>query len=528
MMMVHFIGQKLKKNWQIILLILLHTLFAALYINQRDICSDESDYLEYARKWLQGNPERSYALYDSKSPVVIVAWVPRIINQVLNNPIHKNDWGKSDQEIGRYMMILFTLLTSIYIYFWSKKILFPKWNLLPVVLFLFDPLILGHSGMIGTDIACAFSFIAILYHLWKYLNRQNWFDFFACTFYVGFACIVKQNMVLMAGFVPLIVFIHKLLQKELMSFFSLNAILKSISFFLIVLLVINLAFYGHGTFTSLNQYHFQSTFFKNFQSSYTTLSNISLPFPSSFVQGFDLFSYHGQIGGGKPESTYNPVTVLGNESYHNGFWYYYLVNLFFKMPTAIICLSVIGILLLIKKIFIKKQLSILHYCILIPSLIYFIVLSFFNPIKIGVRHLIFLLPTFYILFAQLIEYITVNRNVKIILILLAFIQTISLVKYFNNYIAYTNEFAYDKISILNWLSDGSLDYGQNNSAPKNFIKNNVEYVLPTSIEAAGKYAVRALQVIHVNKSTPDTLAWLRKYHPVDVYKGTVWIYKINR
>ena len=133
-----------------------------------------------------------------------------------------------------------------------------------VVLFLFDPLILGHSGMIGTDIACAFSFIAILYHLWKYLNRQNWFDFFACTFYVGFACIVKQNMVLMAGFVPLIVFIHKLLQKELMSFFSLNAILKSISFFLIVLLVINLAFYGHGTFTSLNQYHFQSTFFKNF------------------------------------------------------------------------------------------------------------------------------------------------------------------------------------------------------------------------------------------------------------------------
>ena len=99
-------------------------------------------------------------------------------------------------------------------------------------------------------------------------------------------------------------------------------------------------------------------------------------------------------------------------------------------------------------------------------------LSFFNPIQIGVRHLIFLLPTFYILFAQLIEYITVNRNVKIILILLAFIQTISLVKYFNNYIAYTNEFAYDKISILNWLSDGSLDYGQNNSAPKNFIKNN--------------------------------------------------------
>ena len=73
-----------------------------------------------------------------------------------------------------------------------------------------------------------------------------------------------------------------------------------------------------------------------------------------------------------------------------------------------------------------------------------------------------------------------------------------------------------------------MDYGQNNSAPKNFIKNNVEYVLPTSIEAAGKYAVRALQVIHVNKSTPDTLAWLRKYHPVDVYKGTVWIYKINR
>ena len=97
MMMVHFIGQKLKKNWQIILLILLHTLFAALYINQRDICSDEPDYLEYARKWLQGNPERSYALYDSKSPVVIVAWVPRIINQVLNNPIHKNDCGKSDK-----------------------------------------------------------------------------------------------------------------------------------------------------------------------------------------------------------------------------------------------------------------------------------------------------------------------------------------------------------------------------------------------------------------------------------------------
>ena len=517
----------LKQRKWFVLVLLLHVVLAYLYIAQRDICADEPDYIEYAKHWLHGNPDRSIPLYDSKTPVVAIAWLPRIVQQLQHKNLEYNDWGKSDQMAGRYMMVVFTLLTAWYIYKFSKKLLSKNWQLLPVVLFLFDPLVLGHSGIIGSDIACAFAYTAVLYHLWQYLEASSFKQLIFTSIFIGFACIVKQNLILLAFALPITLLIKYYFRNQIKHLFSLKSFFSFFLYCSIVLLVVNVAFFGKGCFKSLNEYHFQSTVFNVLQQKAGILANAPMPLPAPFIQGYDMISYHSQIGGATSNSTYNGIYILDNFSSNNGFWYYYIVSFFFKMPIVILSLIFIGVILLGKRIISANSVSVATWLMLCIGASYFVVLSFFNPFQIGIRHLIFLLPCLYILIAKLIQHICIAEKVKFILLFMGLLNLVSIATYFNNYIPYTNEFATNKIKIVEWLRDSNIDYGQNNTDAAKFVKQHKLYKQPSAIADTGLYAVRAFNVLYVNNQLPDTLAWLRNYKPFDVYRGTVWLYNIT-
>ena len=93
--------------------------------------------------------------------------------------------------------------------------------------------------------------------------------------------------------------------------------------------------------------------------------------------------------------------------------------------------------------------------------------------------------------------------------------------------AYTNELALNKTNILRWISDSSIDYGQNNSYVKKYIHQHQDFRAPDAVPSKGKFAVRALNVLHVNKAEPDKFGWLRNYQPYGNFKGTIWLYDIK-
>lgn len=499
-----------------------------MYIAERDICNDEPGYMEYAKRWMHGHAERVEALDDSKTPIVAIAWLPRIFEQVVNKQVKYNDWGRSDQEAGRYLMILFTMVTAIYIFFWSRKLLGERWCLLPVALFLFDPLVLAHSGIIGSDMASAAVCTAAFFHLWQYLLYKKQKDILLVSLLMGIACITKQNLILLLFIVPLIGFCNHLLQHGTTTFFSKKNILTACFSALIVWLVINASFYFQGSSNSLSSYHFASSTFINLQQDATFFSGMPLLLPEPFIKGFDMIQYHAQIGGGQPLSTYNGVFVWGQENMHHGFWYYYFAVGIFKTPLPIILISLVGFIKLMHHVFFKRSwLKLELILLLLPILIFGVVLSFFNPFQIGIRHIIFLLPCLYILIGMFIKHLSISKNKKIMFSVLAIWQCISIVAYYNNYMAYTNELALNKTNIVKWISDSSIDYGQNNSYVQKYIQQHEDFRAADTFPSVGQFAVRALNVLHVNKAEPDKFGWLRNYQPYGNYKGTIWLYDIK-
>jgi hypothetical protein len=509
-------------KYGLVLLCVLHIIFSAWYISQRDICADEPQYIEYAKRWLHNHPDRIIPLDDSKTPLTAIAWLPRMVQQFKHQDLKYNDWGKSDQKAGRYVMMIYTLLTALYIFGWSKKLLRGYWSLLPVALFLFDPLILGHSGIIGSDIASAWIYFALLFHLFSYIEQKKSKDFLLIAFYLGLACITKQNLVLLLLFIPLTVSIIHLQNKNVAPLFSKKNLMRIFYMLFLVCLVINMGFYFHGSFMSLGDYAFESASFNAWQQRLSFLHGVPIPFPKPFVLGYDMIRHHAEIGGGTELSTYNGVSVLGRTSMTHGFWYYYLAVGFFKMTLPFIIVFLLALIAFIKYSF-QNKIRTDYIILIVPSICFFIALSCFNVFQIGIRHIIFLLPPAFILMSVFLQKLITQSPIFYFLLLW---QLISTTFYFNNYISYTNELVCNKTEIIKCIPDASIDYNQNNSAAAVYVSMHSNFNLPSSKPMFGKFAVRAADVMHYNQSKPDTLAWLRNYQPVGNYKTTVWLYNI--
>ena len=165
-MKLNFFKRQYWNGQRLLLLTILfiHTAASFYYISRQNITFDEPQYIEYAKRWLHGRPERTQLMDDSKSPIIAICWVPRIVRQIIQPEYHLTDYGRKDQEEGRYMMIFFSLVTAMYMYWWCKDWYGEKGWILPLIILLFDPLYLAYSTLITTDLLCA-TFLCNTYFL---------------------------------------------------------------------------------------------------------------------------------------------------------------------------------------------------------------------------------------------------------------------------------------------------------------------------------------------------------------------------
>ncbi len=89
-----------------------------------------------------------------------------------------NDADKIIQWARVGPMIL-TLILIAFVYFWSRKLIGPRWALLPTLFTAFSPTILAHGHYVTTDVGAALGVIVSLYFFVKFLaNRSNGLDTF--------------------------------------------------------------------------------------------------------------------------------------------------------------------------------------------------------------------------------------------------------------------------------------------------------------------------------------------------------------
>lgn len=483
-------------KWLLFLFILLHIIITVSFIRKQNITYDEPGYIEYSKRWLHGHSERATPLDDSKTPVISIVWLPRIVKQLINPNYKLNDYGRQDQKEGRYMMLVFSILTCIYLYYFCVLLQLKKWWIV-FLFFIIDPLITAYAILINSDLLSGLLLLAIVYHLYLHLKNKRDNQLYIASILFGIALVTKHTFLFAIPLVVIFLFITN--QKR----FFKRLIITSF----IALLVINVAFYFQGTGKSLGSYQFQSSSFIALQEALHFFKWVPVPLPVSYLQSMDLLQYHAQLGGSS-SNTYTGVYLLGKTNLQSGFWYYYLVTALYKIPLSILLLLVTGIILFVIRI---KKVNMYWYVLIIPVVYFFLVLSFFNKFQIGIRHLIIILPLLYVLIAVVINELFLLQKRWLVMTLWLWMFC-SVLYYYPHLIPYTNELITNKSTVYKKIMDSSIDYGQSDSAAVQFLKNHPDYTNPTNKPSSGRYLVSMRYYIEKQKFGDTSLNWLINNH----------------
>src|SRR6185312_3639121 len=170
--------------------------------------------------------------------------------------------------------------------------------------------------------------------------------------------------------------------------FTRSLLVKGVVLAVINIAIINIGFLFYKTGQSFSEYVFVSKMFNAVQHHAGIFAHIPLPLPSPFIYGLDTVKYFDEFGGGFTESSFGLVSILGHAEQGKSYWFYYVVTFLFKTPLPVLLFFIITCIHLFKKS--NRSFFIRNEMILLFAFFYLLmVMSFFNHIQAGVRHIIF-------------------------------------------------------------------------------------------------------------------------------------------
>lgn len=515
----------LNHKWILCILLCIHTFFCLVYVQHQPLTNDESDYIEYAKRWLKGQPDKVFDVDDSKTPIVAIAWLPRIIKQITQPNLQANDWGRADQLLGRYLMIVFFWLVFLYLYFFSKSLYGNKGWWLPITLLLIDPLFMAFTPVVTSDVASVFVLLAASYHYYKFCSTKNNVQFLLTAFFTGLALVTKSSMIFLP-FIFLLIYVCRLLAKQAVVPFNKSALTYGIVFIAIVWLVVNMGYYFHHSFNSWGSIEFKSTSVKQLINTFSFLKPLPTLLPEPFIRGFDLLQYHSEVGPFTPNLPYKGVFIL-NQKFNTGVWYYYFVTAFFKFTIGFLLLAIATLLVAIR-IFNLKTFTKKYIFIVAPFVVYGCMLCFVNPFQQGIRHAMILLPFVFLAIGKLPDFIKQYfEKGKWLLIALVLYALISVATVYPEVMPYTNEFLLNKTKLFRYLAEYNYRPSDIPRDIQPFLAKNVDYRIAPNKPEKGKFIVPGAFVYNTTYEVYSNYAWLKNYQPIGHYRYVFLLFEVK-
>ncbi len=482
-------------------------------INRLSLTYDEPSFAAYGMTILKFQGKKDIQQFDTKLPATALNMLPRAAEQVFNPALKKvGEDAEKDVINGRYISLLITGLLGLLIYRWSTELYNKKVAVFSLLLYLLCPDILAHGIFVSTDIYAAFFLTATFYFLWKYRQSNHVRYFILSSLSVALAQISKFSMAHLFILFPLLLLFTRNTTTES----SLKKI-KPIYLFLLFIginwLVISVSHLFYQEFMMLDNYEFKSEIFRSLQNMFgKNAAYIPVPLPSSYINSIDLVMYVDKLGGGEQGSLNAAPYVLGETSRY-GFWYYYFVVLFFKLPISTLLIWLASLVFFIfkfnKKRFIKHDLF-----LLLAVFYYFIYLSFFYTTQIGVRHIIIIYPLLFIFSGNIINLFFENRK-QVLLILLLCWQAISVLLYFPYFLPYTNEFIINKKNVYKKIGDSNLCYGEGKKFLSAYLEKHEDVSYAPDSPQAGKFVVEVNEYLGLTQVPSAKYKWMKGLEPVD-------------
>ncbi len=502
----------------------LHFTLSGWFITRLDFTNDESGYYGYAIRWAQGHPGRVIPYDDSKTPIVLPALIPTLLKSFWNNA--NDPHGYRFLQAGRWMMYVFQILGAWFMLLWLYRLWGTKKWMLPLLLYMFDPLVFSYSMIVGSDLASTAIVLAACYLAWRFSQSGGRKYWIWLSVFAGLGIIAKASLIYLLPllFVMLTVS-HALAGRYSQKGFVAASLLRWVMLLLVVLLMVNTAYYFKSTGFHFSEMPQRSEAFRHLVQRFSLERNIPVPLPFDFVSGFDFLKYNAELGGGPAyENSFIGVDILGKWFPRGPVWYYYIVTFFYKLPLLTWLLLIALFALIVRN---RNRLQLLittHIYIWLPGFFFFLVLSLTNPFQIGIRHALLIFPFMYlgISFPLVDAWGKWKKYFRWLLVL----QSAAFIAYWPNLLAFTNVFLLPKKEVYRYLYDSSVSYGQTSPYLHRFLQQHPDYTVPDSIPRKGKYAVdmEALADPH----NRHRLNWLYKnFEPTGQYMYTIILFEVN-
>lgn len=453
--------------------------------------------------------------------------------------------------LARLGALPFLALLLYATWLWARRLFAPAAALLPLVLLISVPPLLGHAGLASLDVAAATTILLALYTLQRWLCSGRPRDAALCGLVSGVAVVTKFSAVPFLGLsLPVLALARALLARRAVAAgpqpraaaWLAGGLLAA----LLLLVPVWLA-YGPRSADPAGvalRYHWAQAYLLQRPGVDHLLGMLlsRLPLPrelSDLVNGAVAVKAHNDSG---------HLSYLLGETRADGWWYFYLVALAVKTPLPLLLGALLGLAWLGVRGWRSAEPWALAPPLLVLTLLNFA--SSFSHINIGIRHVLILYPFLALgaawaaqriwQLAARLRLAPARWGVRGVLLALLLWQVSVLWRAYPDYLPYFNETVRDPQRVL---VDSDLDWGQDlyrleqRAAQLGIGQLAIAYrgtadlaleplppyrVLPPHQPAQGWVAVSAL----ARTRSASDYAWLDSYRPVERVGKTIDLYYI--
>lgn len=406
---------------------------------------------------------------------------------------------------ARMPMVFVAMLLGFYIFKWASELYGRMAGYTALILYTFNPLVLGHAGLVTTDIGVAAFIFITLYYLWKFCQNPTHKHLFVTGIMLGLALSAKFTGIYLLPVVVILMATWQVCKTGLRQFLRPKAIQKMLLNLLIIFgVAIIILVLTYGIFE----------------------------FPKYF-SGFRQVSLHSSLFGHKSY-------LFGSYS-ETGFRYYFFIAFLFKEPIPLL-------IMLLAAVFMQRWL--LHNSrnelfLLIPALIY-LAAFVMNNINIGIRHILPVYPILFVFASKITTWKFRYKYIPIVLLLGGYITSSFLI--FPHYLAYFNELGGGPEKGYNILIDSNIDWGQDLKGLKQWMGQNgvssikmayfghdsrsyrnISYEELPCGPSKGLMAISVNRLVGFDEKEHQCFKWLRDstVNPITIIGYSIYVYNIT-
>jgi hypothetical protein len=489
-------------------------------------------------------------------PPLIGLWMswPLLLSPDTPDPADVPDWATGDRRLfvrneiwwsipldswvipPRILVALLALVMGAVLFRWASELFGPRAGLLALALLAFDPNILAHAALATLDLGVACLMFITMYGVYRVGRRPTRMNLVGTGILLGLALSAKISAVILLPVSSGILVLWGLRRRQSKLLLWMFVYL-GIAF--LTLWAVHL--FDFGTPQGLS---------------------FSVPAPT-YLRSF--------LRVGKHVATGNRAYLLG-ETYEGGRWYYFPVV--FALKTPLPALVLLGIALVV--VWLPPRRVWRELVLLSLPLSYFVV-SMFNAINLGYRHLLPVLPFIYLFVARLVSpdyefhvpalyipHVTrrFNHRFRALLsgglVLLVLWQAIGTLRTWPAYLTFFNELAGGSRNGYRYLADSNVDWGQGLKALRTYLEQqnwthpelssftffirpelygikaaplpplaDAPAVLPDRFDPApGTYIISASTLRGLQLVDPEMYNWFWHREPDDIVANAMLVYDV--